>query len=55
MIEFIWRHWFAGPKPDAAEDDAFDLLAHPALQRMDQRELADLPLRPHLCPDRQVR
>ena len=35
-------HWLAAPKE--LDDEPRDVLMHPALRRMSQRELADLPL-----------
>lgn len=35
--------WLAAPADDASPAD---ILAHPLIERMSERELADLPLRP---------
>lgn len=35
--------WLAAPTSD---DSPADILAHPLIERMNERELADLPLRP---------
>jgi hypothetical protein len=45
MLNVLQRlaDWLAAP---ANDDSPADILAHPLIERMSERELADLPLRP---------
>jgi hypothetical protein len=45
MLNMLHRiaDWLAAPADDASPAD---ILAHPLIERMNERELADLPLRP---------
>jgi len=45
MLKVLHRlaDWLAAP---ASDDSPADILAHPLIERMTEREIADLPLRP---------